>query len=229
MKSKTSVTEADRAYNILFNMIAEGELPPGEKLTRRRMAEIAGTSVIPVTEAASRLESVGLLTKNDNGQTSVALPTPEEMIGKYYLREAIECKVVEILCEKGLSKKQQVELLDLADLIDPGSELSKGGLLNGKTHVHYHQLFHQKLANCTGFKCFEDIFYSSSMHFLILQFKAAYAEIESTPANASHRKIVEHIIAGNKLAVCEMMKNHIYNASTSIMQKLVLLRQKQDE
>lgn len=102
MKDKKNLTESDRAYNTLFNMIVDGTLVPGQKLTRRKMAEIVGTSVIPVTEAANRLESVGLLTKSDSGHISVSLPTLEEMVGKYYLREAIECKVVEILCDMAL-------------------------------------------------------------------------------------------------------------------------------
>ena len=71
-KISKSMTEADRAYRILQNSILMGELKPGEKITRRQMAEIAGTSVIPVTEALQRLESSGLVTREPNGRTSVA-------------------------------------------------------------------------------------------------------------------------------------------------------------
>lgn len=50
-------TAADVAYDIIKDKILSGELKPGMKLSKRKMARLAGVSVIPVIEALNRLEA----------------------------------------------------------------------------------------------------------------------------------------------------------------------------
>ena len=57
----TSDTLADRAYQDLRAAIASRELPPGEKVTERGLAERLSISPTPVREAIRRLELDGLL------------------------------------------------------------------------------------------------------------------------------------------------------------------------
>ena len=224
-KISKSMTEADRAYRILQNSILMGELKPGEKITRRQMAEIAGTSVIPVTEALQRLESSGLVTREPNGRTSVALPTLEEMVGKYMLREAIECKVVQILCENGLGEEQQKRLYDLAELIDPGSPLSQGELVGGKPHLYYHRKWHDMLAAATGFSCFAEVFDSSSLNFMVMQLNYAHQSKEPYQEGSVHREILDLIVQRKSAEAQEKMRKHIYVAYDYVMRNLAFMRQ----
>ena len=228
METRTvrTMTEADRAYRVLQNSILMGELKPGEKITRRQMADIAGTSVIPVTEALQRLESNGLVTRSSSGRTSVALPTLEEMVGKYMLREAIECKVVQILCENGLEGPQKQRLYELADLIDPGSPLSRGELLEGKPHLYYHRKWHDMLAEATGFACFVEVFDSSSLNFMVMQLDYSHHSKEPYQEGSVHREILDLIVARDSAAAQERMRKHIYVAYDYVMRNLAFMRQK---
>ncbi|MFY1687045.1 GntR family transcriptional regulator [Plantactinospora sp. WMMB782] len=57
----TAGTLADQAYRQVRTAIATGELPPGEKVTERGMAERLAISPTPVREALRRLELDGLI------------------------------------------------------------------------------------------------------------------------------------------------------------------------
>ncbi|MDG4788971.1 GntR family transcriptional regulator [Micromonospora sp. WMMD1102] len=57
----TAGTLADQAYRRVRTAIATGELPPGEKVTERGMAERLAISPTPVREALRRLELDGLI------------------------------------------------------------------------------------------------------------------------------------------------------------------------
>ena len=48
MAEEAFQTASDVAYQIISQKILDGEFPPGMKLSRRKMAEAAGVSVIPV-------------------------------------------------------------------------------------------------------------------------------------------------------------------------------------
>ena len=61
MAEEAFQTASDVAYQIISQKILDGEFPPGMKLSRRKMAEAAGVSVIPVIEALKRLESDSLV------------------------------------------------------------------------------------------------------------------------------------------------------------------------
>jgi DNA-binding GntR family transcriptional regulator len=52
---------ADQAYGAIREMIATGELTPGQRLTERRLALLLGVSPTPVREALRRLQQEGLI------------------------------------------------------------------------------------------------------------------------------------------------------------------------
>ena len=60
-------TAVDVAYDIIKDKILSGELKPGMKLSKRKMAEITGVSVIPVIEALNRLEADWLVESSRSG------------------------------------------------------------------------------------------------------------------------------------------------------------------
>jgi DNA-binding GntR family transcriptional regulator len=66
---------ADQAYRVLRQMLIEGELEPGERLTERGLAARLGVSPTPVREAIRRLEHERLLERNDGRTLTVARPS----------------------------------------------------------------------------------------------------------------------------------------------------------
>jgi len=66
---------ADQAYRVLRQMLTDGDLEPGERLTERGLATRLGVSPTPVREAIRRLEHERLLERNDGRTLTVAQPS----------------------------------------------------------------------------------------------------------------------------------------------------------
>ncbi len=90
-------TAAERVYRLLLKKIFDNEFEPGKRLPRRKLAEMAGVSQIPVLEAMKRLEHEGLLEYKPRWGCVLAAPSVKRVRDMYALREAIECQVVRIL------------------------------------------------------------------------------------------------------------------------------------
>src|SRR5512143_4178650 len=90
-------TSAQRAYEIITEGILTNALKPGQKLTRKAMADLTGVSTISVMEALHMLEREGLVESRPHYGSQVIRMTPTVMKDRYELREAIECHVVRIL------------------------------------------------------------------------------------------------------------------------------------
>ncbi|OUZ09466.1 GntR family transcriptional regulator [Aeromicrobium sp. PE09-221] len=77
-----STSLAERAYQRLRDLIVDGSLGPGERVTERGLAERLSVSPTPVREAIKRLEADGLLERKSPRIVHVAGPTqatPEKL------------------------------------------------------------------------------------------------------------------------------------------------------
>ncbi|CAM3353622.1 GntR family transcriptional regulator [Kibdelosporangium persicum] len=72
LKGLAADTLADRAYRAIRDAITTGELPPGQKVTERGLAERLSVSPTPVREAIRRLEQDGLLERTGPRTVQVA-------------------------------------------------------------------------------------------------------------------------------------------------------------
>lgn len=68
-------TLSERVYEDLKGIILSGQIPPGRKLTLRKLAAALGTSPMPVRDAASRLVAEKALELLPNRSLRVPLPT----------------------------------------------------------------------------------------------------------------------------------------------------------
>jgi len=85
----------DQAYDILYARIADGELPPGERLVISKFALEFGTSAIPVREALARLLATRLVTFEANRGYRVAdQPTAEQIRHFFQARLVFETGAV---------------------------------------------------------------------------------------------------------------------------------------
>lgn len=81
---------ADQVYEILEASIFDGRLKAGSALKVRDIAEMVGTSVMPVREALRKLEDVGLVTTQPHKGAVVRTFTTVELINMYDLRIELE-------------------------------------------------------------------------------------------------------------------------------------------
>lgn len=73
--SLESTSLAERTYQHLRDLIVDGSLAPGERVTERGLAERLAVSATPVREAIKRLETDGLVERKSPRTVLVAAPT----------------------------------------------------------------------------------------------------------------------------------------------------------
>ena len=81
---------ADQAYAAIRENILRGHLRPGTPLSRRRLAEELGMSIVPIAEALRRLEDDRLVESRARAGTRVRIHTDDDVRELYELREALE-------------------------------------------------------------------------------------------------------------------------------------------
>jgi DNA-binding GntR family transcriptional regulator len=143
---------SNQAYLSIRDEILRGQLKPGSPLSRRRLAQELGMSVLPVTEALRRLESDGLVESRARAGTRVRVPTATDIRDLYELREALESQSARLFAARA-TPAQCLELTTLADQLDAffrelGSR-SSDSALRFKVHRR-HVRFHLTIAKRAG-------------------------------------------------------------------------------
>ena len=97
--SSPSIVRADksvreRAYLLIQQKIAHGELAPGTAVSEVALAQEIGSSRTPVREALGQLVAEGLLEQTPNRGTVVVQIRRQDIIDLYELREALEVYAV---------------------------------------------------------------------------------------------------------------------------------------
>lgn len=203
-------TAAEMAYSIISQKILDGEFKPGEKLSRRKMAQITGTSVIPVIEAMKRLEEDHLVESKPQWGAFVTNPTLDGVIEMYQMREALECEIARLASQK-MSAKQKEELSEIARRLD-NSKYAKDTYMDMR-EAHFQ--FHTKLAESSGNKMLV-----KSLHRINLFWILCKALLEKRPTAPSprywHQKLLDIIAQGDPDRAELSMREHIHDSLDAI-------------
>jgi DNA-binding GntR family transcriptional regulator len=207
------ITAADKAYNIIFKKIISGEFEPGCKLSRRKMAELTGVSVIPVIEALNRLEGDGLVESQPQWGSFVTIPTLERIREIYVLREAIECQVARILAQ-GISSEQEQILRSIANKIDSEyNEKTRDDIENA------HFELHSKMAEFTGYNSLIDALKRINLFWVLCKAISTRREKASMPKDW-HMRLVDAVMTGDSDKAEAVMRIHVADSLDAIGVKL---------
>ena len=89
-RHENAASLSEQAYQLIRDRILRGELPLGAVLSRRKLAGEFGMSFLPVSEALQRLENEELVESRPRVGTRVRIPSADEVLDRYILREAVE-------------------------------------------------------------------------------------------------------------------------------------------
>jgi DNA-binding GntR family transcriptional regulator len=129
-------------YNRILEQLLAGELLPGQIINRRQIASEFAVSVAPVLEAMLLLEHEGLLETIPRKGTQVRLVRPEDILGQFMIRDALESKAARLYWNKGL-KDNSEDILDFAEQVDGATQ----DLLDD---WRQEILFHKELVSLAG-------------------------------------------------------------------------------
>ena len=129
---------ADLAYTVISERILNGELKPGQRLTRREMAKLTGVSIIPVIDARHRLENEGRVQSIPYVGSSVISLTAENKLDRYALRLATECQVARMLSHGVLREELKRQLIVQARALDTQLEVNERSKATWEMHYEFH-------------------------------------------------------------------------------------------
>ncbi len=200
-------TAGQKAYDIIFRKIINGEFAPGFKLSRRKMAEVTGVSVIPVIEALNRLEEDGLVESKPQWGSFVTVPTQKKIEDMYVLREAIECQVARIMATK-MTEAQEQQLREIAKALD-NAKFSKDTHTN-ISKMHY--LFHSKMTDFTEVDSLKTALRRTNLFYLLYKAVAVTRVNEIAGPKYWHELLIDEIRSGDADRAETAMRVHIYES-----------------
>jgi len=115
VKSNLYVSKGDVVTDSLREMITRGELPPGEMLRQRDLAERFNVSPTPVREALRRLESEGLVRSDLHRGSRVAAIEIDEQEENYRILAVLESLATGLAVQKMTDQDlEEVRVLERA-------------------------------------------------------------------------------------------------------------------
>lgn len=133
-------TLASKVYESVRRGILSGDLPPGQPMSRRRIATELRTSPLPVASAFQRLEVEGLLESRPRAGTRVRALSLDEIRGHFVVREALETQAATRVAVMASDD----ELAHLARLASELDDLSTRR--DAKQYTTAHRAFHRQIA-----------------------------------------------------------------------------------
>jgi DNA-binding GntR family transcriptional regulator len=199
---------SSHAYFLVRERILRGQLRPGDVISRRKVAQDLGISLLPVAEAFKRLESDHLVECRPRAGTRVRIPSLEEIQGRCIVREALESQSAR-LCSLHATTKQRLELERMAEQLDTlyfRFQNAPDPDLQFVVHTNHFEL-HMRIAEYAGSPELREAIERNNVLIHNWFFDLA-AERTSLPAGF-HRKLVKVIAAGDPEAADAAMRRHV--------------------
>ena len=202
-------TLAEEAYHAIRELILRGKLPLGAVVSRRQLASELGMSMLPVAEAAQRLESEGFLESKPQVGTRVRIPTEQYVRDRFIVREALESQSARLFCERAsLAQKREIRLM--AEQMDTlfgrlGADECDSEFAFA---VHqYHLQFHARIAEYAG--CFELQQLIQRDNVLVFNWLYDRTTREARQPAGFHQALAEALAGSNPERADKAMRSHV--------------------
>jgi len=198
-------SSSEKAYRNILEAILDNRLQIGVFLSQRKLAEIAGTSIISAREALKQLQHEYYLEHVPRWGYRIPLETRGLIIERYALREAIEVMVAYIL--SGLEDRSFAPELsrraEECDLIrtDDTDSITR--------FAKKHRELHLYMAECTGNQLLYRELERLGLRSLLNQSaKLTWAQ-EVDNWERWHRNLIDEILSGDPCRAQEAVHKHI--------------------
>jgi GntR family transcriptional regulator of vanillate catabolism len=198
-KNVGTASQTVRTLLALRELILDGELPPGARISELWVVERLGVSRTPVRAALIRLEEEGLLESIPAGGFAARTFSASEIGDSIDLRGALEGFAARLAAERGVDRST---LRDLRECVEQIDEILAGELSHEKfsAYVDANGRFHRLLAGaCNSGVVIRQIDrvmtlpFASASAFVMVQSIEAGAREMLLIAQAQHRAVVEAI------------------------------------
>lgn len=225
MLSVTRISQLDTVYEYIHNKLARGELEPGQKLSRRRLAEEIGASPALVQHVLGQLEKAGLVECRAQSGTYVRALTQQEFSNLCDLRELVEPYAASRAAERITAA--QLKILEnscrryeaLEDRISGTTSDHEFWKLHREL-IDEERVFHGTILSAAG----NDLLTSMIQSLRVLaQVPHEFAKTSLTKnvrSGVEHRRIIAALNAHDADLAGHSMREHIHNGSDMVKQRL---------
>lgn len=126
MNIEKDYSQAEKAYEIIQNMIVTLELQPGQIITENEISKKLNIGRMPIREALKKLESVNMVVILPRKGIMVKEITIEEMFQQLEVRRVLEKLIVE-RATKFINEEEKKSLLEIAEAYEKAT-IEKNGL-----------------------------------------------------------------------------------------------------
>ncbi len=217
-----TLSNSQRAYQEIRNLIFEGELPSGSDHLETELAERLGMSRTPVREAALMLEAQGLVEVRPRKGLRVLPVSCEDMEEIYDILTELESLAADRAAQAGYSKEQLAILQNTIEDMDKA--VNEGDL---QSWASADDRFHRELVRLGQNRRVCTIVDMMSDQVRRARAMTLFARPLPTKSNDDHRAVFQAIMGGNPTVARERHWQHRQDAKTQLMeliQKLGLSR-----
>lgn len=198
-------TSEQQVADKLREYILAGDLPVGEFLSQRKLAELAGSSVISVRGALRQLENEGLIENVPRVGVRIPQETPSAVRDRYLVRTALETAAVQKICGE-LPNEAKEKLLEMAGKLDrlAGNQTAESYLEFGRLHHDFHLLIAQSADSPLLVQMLRRVINPS-----LMMVNAARSWKRPSDLHQNHTKLAEAITKNNPSEAVQAIQEHI--------------------
>jgi len=141
-----AATKAALVRDRIRGLIERGQLAPGERVNVDAIARTLGISKIPVREAISQLEAMGLLVTTPHAGARVATASARDLHGLYLIRQALE-PLSARLAAPAITEDQLASLEETATEMAAAQRAGDAAALSDANRA-----FHTAVARASGYR-----------------------------------------------------------------------------
>jgi len=209
-----TASRTSRAYLCIRSAILGGGLPLGSPVSGRALSRRLRMSLLPVAQALKQLESDGLVESRPRAGTVVRMPTREDIVGHYVVREALETQSARLFAEKATAAERRA-LRSMARDLD--ALYTNRGRKNDDPCAA-HAAFHHRIAECA--RCPQLLSAIDKSHILIMNWLYnSAAGFHPTPRRW-HANLAAALSSGDAQTADRRMREHVRFGMETVLQRL---------
>ena len=189
----------------LRDLIAQGELAPGDRLNERLLTERFGISRTPLREAIKMLASEGLVNLLPNRGAVVTALTRDAALDMFQVLASLEALAGRLACERATAQ----DVADITSLHMQMRDRHEHGDLN--EYIRLNQRIHQRIIETARNSELNDMHRRISVRLRRAHFMANYSKERWSDEVAEHERMLEAFNRRDGERLGELLVQHLQN------------------
>ena len=202
MKRLHGESSKNYALRVIRAKIGRLEIEPGSAVNEAELGAELGMSRTPVHEAMKQLAQIGIVEIRAQSGTYISQIDYDKVDEASFMRCAMECAVIELLCETATEKDIQVleESVSLQEYYLERNMPDKIMELDAELHRTFFEIANKKNAY--------EMVISMAIHFDRVRNMAASTQVDARTVR-DHRELINLIAAHDAKSARALMKKHL--------------------